>query len=320
LSPPPRVSVVIPAYKAARYITEALESVFGQKFVDYEVIVVNDGSPDTAELERVLAPYRARIVYLKQDNRGAAAARNAGLRAARGELAAFLDADDAWLPEYLDRQVLFLRERGCDLVCADALIFGESALAGRTYMDAYMASAPAKGDATFLDLLSAERCLITSGVVARRQPILDAGLFDEELRNAHDYDLWLRLARGGARLAFHREVLLRYRGHSDSLSGDEINVNLRELRVFDKVASSYELAPEERAETLAVMRKRRAALEFELGKLYLLKGDFADARRSFATAAELGSGWKPRAALWLVRAAPRLLRACYGRRVDGKRR
>src|SRR5215216_6434275 len=74
----PAVSVVIPAYNAARHIGEALESVFAQTFTDYEVIVVNDGSPDTPALERALAPYMSRIIYLKQENRGVSAARNTG--------------------------------------------------------------------------------------------------------------------------------------------------------------------------------------------------------------------------------------------------
>jgi glycosyltransferase involved in cell wall biosynthesis len=313
----PAVSVVIPAYNVARYIGETLATVFAQTFADYEVIVVNDGSPDTEEFERALEPYRARILYLKQENRGASAARNAALRAARGEFAAFLDADDLWLPDYLRRQVLFIREHGCDLVCANAMIFGDSTDAGQTYMDALMKGAPPSGEVTLLELLSAERCLITSGVLVRRELVLEAGLFHEDLRNAQDYDLWLRLAGRKARLAFHHEVLLRYRGRSGSLSGSEINVNRRELRVFDKIEKSYAFAPEEREAVLAVIRRRRAALEFEIGKLHLLQGSFADARDSFAKA---GPGWKPLAALWLARGAPRLLQALYARRMSGERR
>ena len=101
----PLVSVIIPAYNVAKFIGEALNSAFAQSFKDYEVIVVNDGSPDTPELERTLAPYLPRIVYLKQENRGVSAARNAGINAARGSLIAFLDGDDVWLPHYLEVQV-----------------------------------------------------------------------------------------------------------------------------------------------------------------------------------------------------------------------
>src|SRR5438132_9051132 len=98
----PIVSVIIPAYNVAPFIGETLTTVFAQSFNDYEVIVINDGSPDTEELERALQPFIDRINYIKQENRGASAARNAGLRAARGEFVAFLDADDLWLSNYLD--------------------------------------------------------------------------------------------------------------------------------------------------------------------------------------------------------------------------
>src|SRR5215471_7095493 len=97
----PSVSVVMPAYLAADYIGVALESVFNQTFQDYEVIVVNDGSPDCDNLEKVLAPYQDRITYIKQSNGGCSSARNRGLSVARGHWVAFLDTDDYWEPEYL---------------------------------------------------------------------------------------------------------------------------------------------------------------------------------------------------------------------------
>ena len=82
---PGLVSVIIPAYKAARFIKETVDSVFAQTYPHRELIIVNDGSPDTPELESVLAPYRDRVTYIKQENRGLAGARNTGLRAAKGE-------------------------------------------------------------------------------------------------------------------------------------------------------------------------------------------------------------------------------------------
>ena len=101
----PAISVITPAYNAAKYIGEALDSVLNQTYASHEVIVINDGSPDTNELERQIRKYPATIHYIKQENRGAAAARNAGLRCARGEYVAFLDADDRWLPNFLAEQL-----------------------------------------------------------------------------------------------------------------------------------------------------------------------------------------------------------------------
>ena len=312
----PVVSIIIPAYNVAPFIGETLDSVFTQTFSSHEVIVINDGSPDTEEFERVIEPYRERIRYIRQENGGASAARNAGLRVARGEFIAFLDADDVWSLDYLDAQLRFLQEQGCDLVCADAMITGDSPDAGKTYMETLMETAPATGEVTFLDLVSAEKSLITSGVIARRALILEVGLFDLTLRNAQDFDLWLRLARHGARLAYQRRVLLEYRTRQGSLTGDAINSHLREFRVFDKIEQSYSFTPAERAEVTSVIRKRRSLLEFELGKLYLLAGEFDRARESFTRAISVERNWKPRLALWLTRLAPRLLRAVYMRRTE----
>ena len=109
----PLVSVIIPAYNIAPYIGETLDSVFAQTFANYEVIVINDGSPDTDEFERVIEPYRERIRYISQKNGGASSARNAGLRAATGQLIAFLDGDDLWSPNYLEEQLKFIDGFDC---------------------------------------------------------------------------------------------------------------------------------------------------------------------------------------------------------------
>src|SRR5690242_14639272 len=117
----PIVSVVIPAYRAAPYISETLASVFGQTLPDFEILLVNDGSPDTDDLERAIEPYRDRIVYIEQENRGPGAARNTAISRAQGEFLAFLDSDDVWLPHYLAEQIGALRsDAGLDFIYADA--------------------------------------------------------------------------------------------------------------------------------------------------------------------------------------------------------
>jgi glycosyltransferase involved in cell wall biosynthesis len=245
----PSVSVVIPAYNVAPYIVETLDAVFAQTFTDFEVIIINDGSLDTDELERALAPYLDRICYVSQENSGAAAARNRGVQQAHGEYIAFLDGDDVWMPDYLDSQLRFMRGGDYDLVYADALLFGDSPVAGKTYME----TTPSVGPVTFLSLVRNESHVITSGVVAKRVALIEAGLFDESLRNAQDFELWARLARRGARLAFQRRVLLRYRCREDSLSGDVMNRLAREIRVYRYIADTYDLTPAERAENSRVM-------------------------------------------------------------------
>lgn len=304
----PDVSIIIPAYNVAAYIRETLDSAFAQTFTRHETIIINDGSPDTIELESAIAPYLDRIVYLKQENRGAAAARNAGLKVARGRYVAFLDADDWWLENYLSEQVAFIESGdGCDLVYADALITGDSPLSGRTYMEI----SPSRGAVTFEALIT-QRCnVITSGVLARRSVILDAGMFDESLRRAHDYDLWLRLARKGARIKFQRKVLVRYRVHAGNLSGDAIQQTERDLIVYEKTLERGDLKPEERRVLEGVIARHRSHLNLERGKLQLTRGDFAAASVEFEHANKFQRRWKLRLILLWLRLAPRSLQRVY---------
>lgn len=298
----PAVSVIVPAYNAARFIGDTLASVFAQTFGDFELIVVNDGSPDTRELESALAPYLGRVVYLKQENRGAGGARNHALREARAPLVAFLDADDQWLPTHLEEQLAFLNENDHDLVYADAEIFGEPPFAGRTFT----ATAPSEGEVNFESLISGRCNVITSGVVARKQLVFEAGLFDERLRNAEDFDLWIRMVRAGARAAYQRKVLLRYRHHAGSLSGDAANRIARELIVLEKI-EAYDLTSEEREEVLKAKEKIRANIALLSGKRLLARGRFAEAREAFERANAAHKSWKLRAVVLALRVAPRLV-------------
>jgi glycosyltransferase involved in cell wall biosynthesis len=310
----PVVSVIMPAYNVAPFIAETLDAVAAQTFSAYEVIVVNDGSPDTAELELALAPYMGRLVYIEQENKGAGAARNAALRAARGEFVAFLDADDLWLPDYLSEQLDFIRAGDYDLVYADALLFGDSPLAGRTFMDI----APSEGEVTFGSLVSGRCNVITSGVVARRRLVLEAGLFDEGLRNSQDFELWVRLVRRGARAGYQRKVLLRYRYHEGSLSGDALNQIRRELRVLGKIERAYDLTPGEREELTRAIAVAASNLELETGKLHLAKGEYREAREAFRRVKPEQRNLKLKAALLLLSVAPGLLRRFYAGRAEGK--
>ena len=113
---------------------------------------------------------------------------------------------------------------------------------------------------------------------------------------------------------YHRMLLLRYRSHKDSLSGDDFNIAVRALRAFDRLESSFELPPDERAEVASVIRKRRALFEFELGKLYLARSEFKQARRSFRKADALYPSLKLKAARFLLRVLPALLRRIQLRR------
>ncbi len=306
----PVVSVIIPAYQAARHIGETLDSVLRQTFTAYEIIVVNDGSPDTGELERALESYGDRIVYLKRENGGPAAARNTGIRAARGEYVAFLDSDDLYLPEHLQEQLAFMENGGYDFVYADALLFGRSPLAGHTFMELV----PSEGEVTFENLLAAQCTVITSTVVARKQPILDAGLFDEMhsyIIPAEDYDLWLRLAQRGTRMAFQQKPLIKHRKHGESLSANSVRAFEGALKVLSKVKSNGSLTEREQSVMAATVLQLQAALELERSKQQLLNEDFQAAAEAIQKANRFYRKWKLHLVYFWLKVAPRLLLSLY---------
>jgi glycosyltransferase involved in cell wall biosynthesis len=312
----PTVSVVIPAYNAAKYIGEALISVFNQTFTSYEVIVINDGSPDTDELERELQPYTAAIQYIRQENRGAAAARNTGLRAATGELVGFLDADDKWSPDFLAKQIELLKSSNADLVYSDALFFGESPLAGRTFMELQ----PSRGDVTPEKLLAVEVTVLTSAVLARKAPLIEVGLFDESLHRGHDFDLWLRLAKRGMRFAYQREILAHYRIVESGLSGGTISQLERTLAVLETIKARAGLTASEETALQVNMKRTLRQLALEKGKEKLLDRDFAGALDAFNDAKKFGQDWKVILVSLGLRIAPNVLWRIYNRREVRPRR
>ena len=185
----PLVSVVMPAYNVAWCIGRAVDSVLAQDFRPCELIVVNDGSTDGtgALLER----YGAAITVINQENRGMSAARNAGIRRARGTYVAFLDADDWWLAGKLSRQVELMHGRP---------EIGFSSTTVRVEDDdgrlLNLWRCP-NGSTEILATLFAQNAAIAGGcsaVMARRDLLDRVGLFDESLRGFEDPDLWMRLA------------------------------------------------------------------------------------------------------------------------------
>lgn len=304
------VSVIIPAYRAASHIAGAIDSVLAQTRPAHEIIVVNDGSPDAAELEQSLAPYGNRLVYITQQNAGAAAARNAGLRHATGTYAALLDADDIWAPEFVADQVAFLERTGFDMVYADAAIEGDPFAAGRTYMDLL----PSRGEVSVRSLLLRTCNVLTSTVVARRSVLLSAGLFDSSLRMAEDYDFWLRLAHQGARIGFQRRVLATRRSRADSTSADDIALFRGVLAVYHK-NSALELSDAERTAMLHATRLTEGALALRVAKQELYRGDFAAAISGVRAANQVFDRWKLRLALFGLDLTPRLMRWIHRRRV-----
>jgi glycosyltransferase involved in cell wall biosynthesis len=305
--PRPLVSVIVPAYDVANYIGDALNSVLAQTFTDYEVIVINDGSSDSEALERALAPYMSRIVYLKQENRGVSAARNRGILTARGSLLAFLDGDDTWLPNYLDVQVSRIQaDPTIDVLYPNVMMFGDSSEAG----EEFMAICPSRGEVTFESLVLQE-CNVSNCSIARRETIVRAGLFDESLRCVEDFDLWLRVIKLGGRITYHRDVLARYRRRTSSLTADPIWLSQHVLTVLAKVEQTMELTPSERATVQAQRQRFHAMLKLQEGKRAFFLGDNAAAICALTEANRFFRNRKTAFTLMMLRIAPKLLLRAY---------
>jgi hypothetical protein len=314
------VSVIIPAFDVALYIAEALTSVFAQRRAPLEVVLVNDGSSDSEALELAIAPFRDRLIYLKQQNKGAAAARNAAVRVARGDLVAFLDGDDVWMPDFLECQVAFLQKTGCDMVYADALIFGQGVSPRRTFM----ATSPSRGKVTPQSLIEATCNVLTSSTVVRRDRIVSAGLFDEspQWRRGQDFEMWFRLAKLGATIGYQERVLAKYRERRGNLSGSDVDRSMRDLWSLMGIKAKFEFTPTEHAALTERIAETTATCQVELGKTQLLHGQFDAARTNFAAANRYRRGLKLLVVGGLLALAPGALQRILRRRSahDGNRR
>ena len=297
----PKVSIIMPAYNTARLIKGSLDSVMAQTYSDFETIVVNDGSPDTPELEPVLAPYMDRIVYIKQENKRAAGARNTAIARAKGEFLAFLDSDDTWLPNHLASQMKkFDDDPSLDLVYANGLRIADPRRQV-TFMDV----CPSQGTANF-EALVVERCQIcVSTVVVRKSAIVKAGGFDEGLRMCDDYDMWLRAAFHGAKIGYGREVQARLNGgRPGSLSQSNVKMLQAYLEILERTSRNLPLKDEQRAVVSARMAQIRARTLVEQGKLELREGRSDRARELFSEAHKLRPDWKLSLALLGLSVAP----------------
>jgi glycosyltransferase involved in cell wall biosynthesis len=270
----PAVSVIIPAYNVTRYIAAALDSVFAQTFRDFEVIVVNDGCPDSRNLEQVLSAYQPRICYIRQENGGVGSARRTAVEAARAPLVAQLDPDDWWEPDYLEVQLRLLEANpALDLIYPNAVYFGHPGLDGRLVMD----YAPSEGEVTLARLLEAKVNINYSALI-RRDAILGAGNFDPALRTSEDFDLWIRMLKAGSRMGYHHTPLLHYRLREDSLTSGKLEAQQWLVTVLEKTERTLALTEEERA--AAEKRKTATQMEMELiqGKEAIKTREWASAR------------------------------------------
>jgi|SRR5579859_5860201 len=271
------VSVVIPAYNAAKWIASTLDSVLAQDFQDFEVIVVNDGSTDLTA--SILANY-TRINCLHKTNGGLGSARNAGIRAAQGEYIAFVDADDLWLPSKLTLQVQLLEQTQLAWAYCDGYIFDSdtgtvSSVFGRTRRFH-------SGD--ILCQLFIENFIPSPTPLIRRNVFDEVGLFDqtEVVHMREDWDLWLRIAARYP-VALVNRPLVCYRRHAGSNTARE-----HPLAVLRSQVAVIENAAAREPRRLGPLKDRALARHyFDTARTLASQGNWATARGMFAQAIRL---------------------------------
>ncbi len=246
----PLVSVVIPAYRAAATLPRALQSVIAQTYGDWEAIVIDDAGCDVTP-GIVVGLGDPRIRLLRRAARGGPArARNDGIAAARGELIAFLDADDEWLPEKLARQVAaMVADEAVSLVVCDMRAVHPDGAEGTSI---FTRQAPAQGAQAWKELL-ASSFIGTSSVLTRRAVLAATGGFDPDLAVGEDQDLFIRLALRGTVVALHDPLAIYHysaTSYSQAFAAEQAGHVLRMVRAH-LAAQAPRLTPAERRRILA---------------------------------------------------------------------
>jgi glycosyltransferase involved in cell wall biosynthesis len=225
----PAISVVIPTYNSSSTLAETLASVRDQTCQDFEVVLSDDGSSDDTVRTAERFARSLDLSILQQTNAGPGAARNAGIRAARGRYCAFVDADDLMLPERLAQQVALLdADPELGLVHTDLMTFDDR---GTIHATRHVFSNPCGG--WILERLLLENFITTSTVMAPTARLVEAGLFNEQRRISEDFELWLRVAER-YRVGFIDRPLVRYRRRPGSLSDDKLITGLAALDVIEQ--------------------------------------------------------------------------------------
>lgn len=208
----PKISVIIPAYNAMAYLPETLESVFKQTFLDFEILIINDGSSDNI-VEWASQIQDSRVRLISQKNQGLSGARNTGIWSSKGEYLAFLDADDIWEANKLEKQVEYL-EKNLNIGLVSSWV---SSIDDKGNIQESYQYPQAEGNDLTKELFRGNIMICGSTPLVRRICFEKVGFFERSLSSAADWDMWLRIARYYS-IAVIKEPLVRYRRHSNNMS------------------------------------------------------------------------------------------------------
>jgi glycosyltransferase involved in cell wall biosynthesis len=267
------VSVILPTYNCGHFLPDSLGSVLSQTYDFYEIIVVDDGSTDTTK--EVLNPFMQKIKYIHlEQNRGLPTARNIGIRSAQGKYIAFLDADDLWLPEKLQTDMeCFDKHPDIGMIYSKHTNIAENGIV----LDGGIKRRLPSGN-IFIRLFSEQNFIVPSSVVVRKDVFATTGLFDEQLFNCQDWDMWLRIAFS-FKVAGINKSLVKYRHNPRSLSKNRNNVLKYQKLVIDKTYNAFKDKMCGMSEKL--YKKRLASHYAKIGRYYLRTGNKSLANENF---------------------------------------
>lgn len=242
----PLVSVIIPTYNGSQWLGSTIQSALHQTYTPIEIIVIDDGSTDDSP--SVVASFGDKVRYKRQENAGTPAARNTGIRHANGTLIALLDHDDRWLPNKLIRQVPLFDDPVVGLVHAGARIIDQASK--RTTSE--VIPDPELDEQAILSW-----CKVSCASTIFRKNIVDSlGGFDETLPGADDWDMWIRIALAGWRIAAVPEILAEIHEHPGNQGKKVDRMNRMALAVIEKHCSQQTVHPVR----LKALRSARARL------------------------------------------------------------
>ncbi len=266
----PKVSIVIPTYNREKIICKAIDSALSQTCKNLEIIIIDDGSTDNTKA--VLEKYGSRLNYFYQDNKGISGARNTGINRSSGDYIAFLDSDDYWLPDKLEKQIaLFLKYPEFGMVACQCASIGADGQFRQK-------NRPGKSGSVLLDLFK-KNFIRTSSAVIKSECFLKSGLFDENLKECEEYDLWLRIA-AHYQVGFINEPLAVYTDNPKGASTDSLRGRLYRLQVLEKEYLK-EIIPEK------IYKKRIADTCHYIGRHWAKRGGRAESLSFLKKAQEL---------------------------------
>jgi glycosyltransferase involved in cell wall biosynthesis len=205
----PQFSIIIPCFQQAKYLEQCIGSLIEQSYTDFEILLVDDGSPDnTKEVAQSISKKESRLQYLYKPNGGLSSARNFGISFAKSEYLVFLDSDDTLKPQFL-QHIYNKLSSGSDIAITGYSYFNDSRSIHR--------SVSISSDLKFESIIGSNICPPVS-IGIHKSFLEKTGLFDETLNSAEDWDLWVRFFKAGAKLSIINQDLANYRVHEHSMS------------------------------------------------------------------------------------------------------